>query len=196
MNSEIEDLLRQAIDEYIGLCDCLMNYAPMTYDEKLNWVGWRHGMHIRYTNKVTKQVVEAPFEKILKAKDVDLYFLEEFIKGSSQFVELVPLFSDRINSRKAIVAEILSSEYFKDRIIHIPEFNKGDILQLRDSILANRFKHDPYWNPAYYYQDPLVHIYYPIGDDFSQYGDHVPTVFGGLKTKVEEIVTDVYGFIS
>ena len=196
MTTEIEDLLRQAIDEYIGLCDRLMNYAPMTYEEKSMWVGWRHGMHIRYTNKVTKQVVEVPFEKILKAKDVDIYFLEEFIQGSTQFVELAPLFSNRINSRKAIIAEILSNEYFRDRTIQIPEFNKGDLLQLRDSIFANRFKKDPYWNPSYYYEDPIVHIYYPIGDDFSQYGDHVPTVFGGLKTKIEEIVTDEYGFMS
>lgn len=192
-NQEIESLIKPSMEEYIYYCDWLMGYVD-NFKEKPQWVGWTHGIHIRYKNKVTQQIVEAPYARIETIKDFDFYFWLEFLETTVEYKKVYQYIQENDISRDE-VKKYLDDTYFESRKTIIPKVKKGDILQLRDSIFKSEMTSDKYWNPCYYYEDQMEYVYWMMEGNPKEIGCQAPTIFGGVKTKVVDIVKDEYGFV-
>jgi len=82
---ENETLIRESISDYINLCNELIKdfgTNPKTSEE---WDTFRHGEHIRFTNKNSGQIVEVPVFGISRINEVDPYFWGEFIESTEKY---------------------------------------------------------------------------------------------------------------
>ncbi len=92
----------EAIDSYIARC---IHLEEQRLQGKLldEWDNYVHGGHCRYENLVTGETVEAPLEIKEKQKDVDPYFLAEYIKSTKLFPEVANLISDKFHDTARIL---------------------------------------------------------------------------------------------
>jgi hypothetical protein len=172
-----------------------MGYSNMSFEERSNWVGDAHGVHIRYMNKTTLEVVEAPCSKIKERTDVEKFFLWIFINSSPSFELVASFFNKKEQLLVHFLDEHLSEDYFLGREFFVPEINVGDILELRASAFDEAFQCNGYWDLKYYYEDVIKSIYWTIENDKEVYGTSLPTVLGGTKTKVIAVIEEA-GVIS
>ncbi|MEN7548798.1 hypothetical protein AAG747_12830 [Rapidithrix thailandica] len=187
------ELTKASLKEYIELCDGLMDYSFFDDQEKSNWVGNPHGIHIRFQHKKTSQVVEVPFAKIKKRKDFNTFLWLEFVRSTPKFKPVEDFFNQRKGLEEDFVNDFLDKEFFENREVIIPEFKTGDFIQLRDSVFEEDFNSRAYWDLKYYYEDQIQHIYWPLERNFERYGCNVPTILGGIKSRIKEVVMDNSG---
>jgi len=189
----LEELVKSSIEEYINLCDRLMEYINFDYQEKTEWIDYPHGRHIRYIHKATGQVVEAPLSRIKKREDVDPYFWNMFIKSTNRYKSIESYLNQTNSSLDEILNPFLDERFFENRDIKIPEIEIGDFLQLRASAFIESFNSKKYWDSKYYYEDRISHIYWPMEQNFKNYGSSLPTVLGSAKTQVKKIIMNSIG---
>jgi len=82
---ENETLIRASISDYINTCNELINGFENDPNTSIEWYTFRHGQHIRFTNKKSEQIVEVPIFEISKINQVDPYFWGEFVASTEKY---------------------------------------------------------------------------------------------------------------
>ncbi|MDW7692833.1 hypothetical protein R9C00_11130 [Flammeovirgaceae bacterium SG7u.111] len=190
---ELKGLIIESAKEYIKLCDKLMGYEKMGYEEKANWVSSTHGFHVRYENRYSQQVVEAPYERIKTKDNVDAYFWRLFINTTPKYHLIKKLLDQNEITERELLNRELDDNIFQGRNYQFPELKVGDFIQLRKSTFQDKFESDKYWHLKYYYEDRFAHIYWPLENNFNNRGENIPTIFGGIKTQIKEVCNKEFG---
>jgi hypothetical protein len=68
-----------------------------------DWSADEHGEHCRFENRVTGQVVEAPFANPILLKHVDPYFFALFVKSTHSFGSVAALIKDELRDSSQIL---------------------------------------------------------------------------------------------
>ena len=182
----LEELILESIQDYIHLCDKLMGYSSMSYTEKSKWIGNTHGFHIRFKQKYSNQIIEAPYSRIKTKQDLEPHFWLIFIQTTSNYNSIEIYLEQNNISAKELLNNIIDESYFQNRQIKIPNVKAGDLIQLRKSIFNHRFNTDQHWDLSYYYEDQFEHIYWPIENNFEDRGNNLLTILGGIITQVQK----------
>lgn len=74
-------IIRSAVGAYISSCRTMMaDYKAGRVSR--NWVSQEHGGHVRFSNRKSGQVIEAPLEDDASVESVDPFFFAEFVKST------------------------------------------------------------------------------------------------------------------
>lgn len=189
-SKDIIELTNESFRQYIALCDGLMNYSVFSYQEKSNWVGSTHGVHIRFVNKNTNQVVEAPYKRMTKTEDLDTFFWFEFVCTTPWFHHIKEYLDKSEMTFNDFIKLFFNSTFLNRPKIEIPEFKVGDFIQLRDSAFQDEFHSKAFWDKKYYYEDQIAYMSWPIEGNFKDVGGTLCTLLGGASARIENIVRE------
>jgi hypothetical protein len=90
------------IDAYIETCT-MLHHHHATETLSPDWSADEHGEHCRFENRVTGQVVEAPFANPILLKHVDPYFFALFVKSTHSFGSVAALIKDELRDSSQIL---------------------------------------------------------------------------------------------
>lgn len=185
-------LIKESFDQYIALCDGLMDYRVLSYQEKSNWTGSPHGLHIRFSHKYTGQVVEAPYTRMRKPNDLDTYFWFEFVSTTSEFQEIQEYVDNNTLkiSPSDLVSLFFNSSFLDQAKTEIPDFRIGDFIQIRPSAFKEEFHSVAHWDLKYYYEDRIKYISWPVEGNFEDVGGSLCTLLGGTKTRIKNLIRE------
>jgi len=72
-------------EDFLKLFSKLVDHLKTDQKISKEWHTFRHGQHIRFTNKKSEQIVEVPILGISKISQVDPYFWGEFIASTEKY---------------------------------------------------------------------------------------------------------------
>ena len=97
-----EDIVKNAIEEYIKTCHVLKNkYIEEILEE--DWEFNEHGLEICFTHKVTGQTVEVPLMGPITLDNIDPYFFGKFIETTSGLSVVSSLINDTFHDSARIL---------------------------------------------------------------------------------------------
>jgi len=100
-----EQEIREAADTYIQTCSCLVAQLA---SENLppEWAADMHGLHCRFENAATGQVVEAPLNGQTSPENLDPYFLAQFIKSTPSCAGVAQLIKDDFHDARRMLRAV------------------------------------------------------------------------------------------
>jgi hypothetical protein len=100
-----EQEIREAADTYIQTCSCLVAQLA---SENLppEWAADVHGLHCRFENSTTGQVVEAPLTGTTAPENLDPYFFAQFVKSTSSCAAVAQLIKDDFHDARRMLRVI------------------------------------------------------------------------------------------
>jgi hypothetical protein len=100
-----EQEIRQAADTYVETCSSLVvqlaseNLPP-------EWAADVHGLHCRFENSTTGQVVEAPLTGATAPENLDPYFFAQFVKSTPSCTAVAQLIKDDFHDARRMLRVI------------------------------------------------------------------------------------------
>lgn len=99
----------ESLSNYFNFFDKLMDRLETDPNLSEEWYTFRHGQHIRFTNRKSGQIIEVPIFGISKINEVDPYFWGEFVKSTEKYNSLNNLIEDTFHDSARILHYLKSS---------------------------------------------------------------------------------------
>ena len=140
-------------------------------------------------------MVEAPYDKMNSYSDFDTWFWLVYVRTSSEYRVISELFPEGFvdpGDLEQILAMVDVESILVERMLKLPEIHVGDVIQLRMPYVIEELSSSLSWSLKYFYEHRFKDVFWLLD---SGVGGALSDVFGGVKSKVIEIVKNEEGVI-